>query len=410
MASFRGVAHVRWELPFPLMLKPLLYKCWEPETGVAAFHPVSDVGSLIWSRKCGFLGATRIFGAEPEEPEGAFYPQDNYLVKSELAPGVEVPTLQLTKGRTGGFVEARPFCTINVYLCLRNERDHLGAGVLDRASAAINNVATLYRFFTMDPLARELDVRQDVYYTVVSLARVPKELETSPAEVVLDHLRDFTFSAILGDGRTHHIGMNSLDALIPSRIMEGQHLKWFKREAKSEHKVEIFQQLFLSAIRRIDRREFALSTVDAQSAFEAAVAATLLDILKAEGLTEDESRKEMANKGEYHWLRDRLEKLDAVAGAEAAKAGRQFTKFKGSPAHSEWNASLYQLRNDVVHGGRRSVDFAEAKRALVAGLNGVHALHTLSPTFVRPLSWSPPLTNMDHLKENAGRLFRVFEA
>jgi hypothetical protein len=55
------------------------------------------------------------------------------------------------------------------------------------------------------------------------------------------------------------------------------------------------------------------------------------------------------------------------------------------------------------------VRFDEAKKALVAGLKGVHAIQSLTPSFNRRFVWSGATLELPHVQLTAGRLFRMFE-
>ena len=112
MPNYEGVAHVQWELPFPLRLPPAAFFCWEPDEGVAAFASGPAVGTLSWNRTSDLLAPADVF---PEPGHGPLtHPTRNYRIKSVLRTGRRVLTAELTGGPDGGFREPRPYSLANV--------------------------------------------------------------------------------------------------------------------------------------------------------------------------------------------------------------------------------------------------------------------------------------------------------
>lgn len=116
----------------------------------------------------------------------------------------------------------------------------------------------------------------------------------------------------------------------------------------------------------------------------------------------------MAPGGRLHTLQRRFVELDRLA-AVLATTGAQSHHFLGSPEEAQWRQALYRLRNRIVHEGLRSVPFADAKSALVAGLHAIHAIQDLTPSFSRSMIWSGAALGLPHLHQSAGRLSRLFE-
>lgn len=101
MPKYTGVAHVQWELPFPLRLPEVGLSCWEPEEGVAALVPTHGVGTFGWSRTSPLLSVEEVFGAPSQGL--ATLPTHDYRIASVLGSGREVMTAELTRGPNGGF-------------------------------------------------------------------------------------------------------------------------------------------------------------------------------------------------------------------------------------------------------------------------------------------------------------------
>lgn len=407
MAKFEAVAHVTWELPFPLRLPPRAFLTWEPAEGKALFDPRPDVGELSWSRTSRLLPAKDLYGdLGPENPHS--YPEHAYLVTCSDPNGKAHKTANLTGGRDGGFSEARPYTFANLFLCLRELGSYAAETVRNRAAASLNNFIDIYRFATMDPLARSLDAARDCYYTMVSVAELPREMKDGEPAELLIRIGELQFGHIIGRNRSHTVGLNSFSDLYPGPELPPEQLEAIYPLAESRHEMELFHHLFLSAIRRLKRNETAFAVLDAQSAFESFVAVLIVEELRRRGLSPQQIEHEMTHPQPLHSLAPRLRELDVIAKRNAA--GRTFAPFLNSTAHVRWKDDLYRPRNRIVHTGLREISFDSAKGAVVAGLRGVDAINELSPLFARPMRWSGGAVDLPHIQQSAGRLSRLFES
>lgn len=407
MAQYQALAHVFWELPFPLRLPPAAFFCWEPGEGLGLFDPRPEVGELVWRRRSCLLQAAEVFPAVGHPNQ--CYPTHDYVITSRLRSGREIKTAQLTRGPEGGFVEARPYTIANIFLCLRQRAEYPSPGVLERAGLALNNILDVYRFITMDPLARSLRADQDSYYTLVSVADLPEDLGDVEPKAALQMLGCLSFGSEVGVSRAHHVGLNSFDDLVAGDTIPGDAVRTLDSLIAEAHELELFHQLVFSAIRRLKRKEHALAVLDAQSAFESLVSVLVGESLTTQGETPQQIETAMAPGGRVHTLQRRLEELDRVAGTQAGP-GTQPLRFLGSPEESQWRTALYALRNRIVHEGLRDVPFAEAKAGLMAGLHAIHRVQELTPAFNRAMIWSGAALDLGHLQQSSGRLSRLFEA
>lgn len=285
MTKYAAVAHVYWELPFAFRLPPHAFICWEPDEGSALFDPKPAVGALHWTRICQFLNAKDVFADVGLSQNDHVYPKHDYKITC-VTSGKELPIIQLHSGPSGGFSEARPFTIANIFLCLKDLAEHSKPDVFKRAEAALNNIINLYRFFTQDPLSISLCLARDSYYTTISVAPIPSEWPELPAKEILQRLGELQFGSTLGQDRSHNIGLGGGDNLIAGAVLPQEILQLFFQWITSNIQLEVFHQLLLSAIRRLKTREFALSVVDAQSAFESNVCIILIEALKARGASE----------------------------------------------------------------------------------------------------------------------------
>jgi hypothetical protein len=402
--KYRSVAHIRWELPFPILLPSQVYFCWEPKEGIAAFVPEGRVGSICWKRTCHLLSPEAVFDERPSAQDpNLFSPHDYKLASVSSKLKKRVFTAELLHGPDGGFIEARPYTVANVFLCISPSGSINDIDITIRANAALNNIIDLYRILSMDPLLRPIKDEGDHYYTIISEAVLPGVLQCLLPQEILLHINELQFSGKVGEGRINKIGLNSYEDLKGLKISP-QNLIFFNDAIKSAHQLELFYQLIFSSVRRLKRKEGALAIIDAQSAFESAVASMLRDGLSSEKWGDKEIEKAFAYGGDLHLLSKRLQKIDDVS--------KKFTKakFRGSVAEIEWRRNLYDVRNEIVHGGKRTVFFEEAKAGIVSGLKAIRYLHDLCPLFARKFMWSGESLELRHIQKTAGRLSRIFEA
>jgi len=397
---FEAIAHIFWELPFPLRLLPQAFFVWEPGEGVALFDPRPAVGDLVWQRQSILLPANELYSDLGPANEHPFLSHD-YWVASCLQSGSEFKTAELKGGRDGGFREARPYSVANVFLCLRKAENYSSPEVLERAAACLNNLLDVYRFVTMDPLVRSVNADKDCYYTVVSLGNIPPASRNLPPQETFALIDNLAFGHTIGENCCHHIGLDSLDDLYSGSPLSEEHLNLMLTLSSSPHKLELFHQLIFSAIRRLKRGEHALAVLDAESAFESFVAVLIVEYLTRQGLSPTDIENQMEPGARLHSLQHRLEELD-----RNATTGR----FIGSPDERLWRRCLYGIRHRVVHQGVRSLSFADARTAVSAGLHGIYAIQCLSSHYSRPMTWSGSALDLAHLQPSAGRLSRFFES
>ena len=406
---YTAVVHVRWELPFPLMLPEGAFLCWEPGEGIGLFDASGQVGTLLWKRSCSFLPTETVFGITPRQQQHESFPIHDHRQDCVLSDGKHVTTAEIYRGPDGGFAEARPFTVANVFLCVSSPGSYRDEAITDRACAALNNLIDIYRFITMDPMVRPIENKKDHYCTLISEAYVPDSLQHLSTDKLLLRIDELRFGSIIGKNRLYIVGTNTLTDLAGNKLTQAG-LSLYYRLVREEHQLELFHQLIFSAIRRLKRKEGALAVVDAQSAFETAVAGMLKDGLRATGMTEKEIDTALEYGGQLHLLQRRLRELDNLAVKYAASVGGHCNPFLESDCEREWRKCLYDLRNEIVHGGRRTATFEETKRAIIAGLKAVNYLYSMCPHFERSFMWADEALELQHLSESAGRLFRLFES
>lgn len=404
MPIYEALAHVLWELPFPLRLPPEIIPVWEPEEQIALFDPRPEVGEIVWRRTSTLLDRASV--VPDAGPANNWYPEYDYRLFAHYPPpNGRTLIAQIDRGKEGGFIEPRQYAVVNVILCLRNKADGATDTVIRRAASVVNNILDVYRFVTLDPHARGLRADLDTYYTVVSIGALPALGDVEHAGVALQAIDQVRFGTELGVNRFHRMGANAFSDLFEPEPLHRELRQIFDDLVREPHELELFHLLMFSAIRRLKRHEHALAIFDAQSALETLVAAILVERLAAAGHTAAAIKPMLEPGGPFLPLQRRLNELDRIAQAQPAPR-----RFAGSTQEQRWRQTLYRLRNEIAHEGRREVSFDEAKEALVAGMHAMHAIQDLAPDFNRALAWGGDVLDLPHVVESRGRLARLFES
>jgi hypothetical protein len=355
MAQIRryyGVVHVRWELPFPTRLpaKPLL--CWEPGEGT-----------------------------------------------NVLSTGAQLFTTEILAGAQGGFDEAHAYTIANVFLCLKTRSDFDNEAPVTRAYSAVNNVLGIHALLAADGWSRPIRQSLDTYATTSSLAVLPADWpQLAPGDLLM-RIERLSFANEIGHGRTMTIGTGSPDDLLQQQF-EDSVMPLLYEHCRHRFDLAPYQQLILSAIRRLRRREHAGAVIDAQSGVEVCVEGLLRRALLGVGRSEEQVDGDIENLG----LGRRIEQLDRLSKAKAVEK-----RFEQSIERQAWNRHLADLRHDIVHRGVREVSFEQARQGIAAGMTAIKALEDNWPEFQPAIRWAGDYLRGDHLKENAGKLYRLFD-
>lgn len=315
---FFGVAAFRWELSFHLRVTQGLRLCWEPGEGVAAvcfFHSVGNVG---WRRGSHILTANGLWGATEGEPPASI-PPETYKVTA-MIEGRELPFAEVHGGNGGGFDEVQPYTTAHIFLLLRTRGDFSLDATDSRAAECLNNVLRAHAFVTGEGHPTNVHPAIDVYSLSASLGVIPSDWPQMSATDVLRRLPKLPFGTEIGHGRHTRVGIGSADDLARKPLSE-ESLAVFDGLIQAETRLEVYQELFLSAIRRFRLADYPFAVIDAESAVEVCIAQLLRRALVRRGQSEQQVQK--AFEGPLGSLQQKINQIDAIAGAEG-HAGPRF--------------------------------------------------------------------------------------
>lgn len=399
MRRYYGIVHVRWELPFPSRLPPLAFACWEPVEGVALMNCLPRVGTVKWRRHSTIVSAQELLGDRYiEEPTWAL-PNYDYRESSLTSDQREIFTTELLAGAEGGFDEAHAYTVAHVFLCMRAKADTLNEAVISRAAAAINNVFGIHALLAADGWTRPMRPDLDSYCTLCSLAQIPESWAQMTAADALRRVSELTFPTEIGKGRTPMVGLGSHDDLLQGEF-SSEHLSLLRSLCQRQLELAPYQQLLLSAIRRLGRREFASAIIDAQSAGELCVSGILRQLLLAEGESEEDVEIGFSKRGVGHHI-DRLDRYEKARGTE--------NPFGVSTHRDAWKLKLEKLRHAIVHRGLRELTFDQTRLGIAAGMSAIARLEEIWPQYQPPVRWTGDYVKAQHLTKSAGKLYRLFD-
>lgn len=398
---YYGVAHIRWELPFPTRLAPRYMFCWEPGDGAALLLCLPRVGTVKWRRHSTIVDQKALLGGRfLSEPSEAM-PGEHYFQSNNLSTGGALSTTKLLPGEFGGFDEAHAYTVANVFLCIRAKADFSDA-VFERAASAINNVMAIHALIAADGWTRPIRPALDAYATIASLALVPDDWAQMTATETLKRVDELAFGTETGNGRISKVGVGSPDDLLQAEF-DPSNMAIISTCSQQQFVLTPYQQLVLSAIRRVGRREYAAAIIDAQSAAEVCVGGMLRRALLSLGRTEEQVEADFDHL--YGSLERRVTKLDHIAKAAGATA-----LFGPSTAYKDWRNHLAAHRHAIVHRGVRDVSFEQARLGISAAMVAIAALEEMWPAYQPTIKWAGEYLQAAHLAENAGKLYRLFEA
>ena len=395
-----GLAALRWELPFSLRIAAAPIACWEPTEGSAMLRLQPNIGTVQWRRSNKLLSGKEAFGDRFEDEDEWTLPSRSYRMAAVIR-GREYFTTELSPGANGGFDEAQPYTVATIFLCLRHKGDFDTEKLKGRAAAALNNVIGIHGMIALDGYTRPVRPELDSYYTTVSLSTLPEDWpQLSPAQV-FERLDLLQFSTEIGHGRHHGIGLGSAEDLCHTPF-DTDEMAIVERLAKSQVELRPYQSLMLSSLRRLIGRDTPQAVIDAQSAAEVCVGHLLRTAWLEAGRTDAQIEAEFNEIG----VGQRIVRLD--------KLNKQINgsndRFESSPIHQRWTKGLASLRHRIVHGGLRTVPFADAQRCASTALAVIVELERLWPGYAPPFRWSPELESLPRLRETKGKLFRLFDS
>jgi len=397
---YYGLAHVRFELPFPTRLPARAISCWELDEGAAILMcSMPRIGTVQWRRSSTLVDERRLLRERSVEEPSAAIDLNSYRQSNVLSTGEELFMTEIHGGAQGGFDEAHAYTIANIFLCLRQKADFGDGQPLRRAYAAMNNVLGIHALLAVDGYVRPLRQSLDTYATASSLAVVPADWPQMTAADLVRKFDQLGFATEIGHGRTMTIGTGSPDDLLQGQFNDSA-IAMVVANCQDLFEPAPHQQLALSAIRRLRRREHVGAVIDAQSAVEVCVEGLLRRALLAAGRTEDQVDRDIADVG----LGVRIDRLDALSRAKGVER-----RFGPSAERTAWNRDLASLRHDIVHRGVRDITFEQARRGIAAGLTAMKTLEDNWPDFFPRIRWDGDFLKAEHLKESAGKLYRLFD-
>jgi len=396
----KKVLACRFDLPFYLRLPSSAFTTWDPEYGVAAFYPVQRMGHVSFSKSCIFQGAEKLL--DSISPNIQRPPEYKYKMTCPTKAHVEVPTLSIDSGQEGGFSELRAYTEITIFIVISEFNNKISDTFKDRAFQTLNHFLDVYRIITQDPYVYRIDDELDIYLVDYSIGAVPQEYQNSPAATILKHINDVEFPREIGKERELKIRLNTLEDLFPGKVLEKHYLENLLQLTREHYEIPLHYELILNAQAELKRRNYHVAILEAETAFEVYIANVLVEVSVATGRNKGEVLKEMEYPGKLSSVKSRLRELDsAINKHRKAQKLPQSLPFYSGTTYTDWNNSLYLLRNKIVHEGWRLATFDLAKQGIASCKAAIKEIEDRLPGIANPIQI---YSGVDHLQNTAGRL------
>ena len=391
----------RFDLPFYLRLPSAVFITWDPDEGVAAILPRQRLGQAGFSRTTQLVPESTLL--DSPSPPPYLPPGHGFMMTCDSPTLGEIPTLSVDTTLDGGYAELRPYTEATVFVALSAAPAPTEtARHKERVGRVLNHFLTMYRLVTQDPWVIPVNLALDVYLVDDSIGRVPEELKSRPAAKILQNLGVVSFATEVGAGREYTYRLNTLEDLYPGPILEKRFLETFAGGLPGAYDLPLHYDLLFHAQTQLKRRNYHVAVLEAETAFEVYVADLLLRVKIALGETRESVLAAMEDLQDLGPLMKRLRELDGALPQAAKSQGLAVPKaFIGTHQHAEWKRDLYDLRNRVIHGGHRAIDFDQAKLGILRGKAAIAFFERAAGEFANRIQI---YSGVDQLQNTAGRL------
>jgi len=396
-----AVLSSRLDLPFYLRLPHMVFPTWDPEDGAAAILPRQRLGQAGFSRSTRLVEESRVLDSPSPPP---YLPPGHDVVMTCVSDELgEVPTLSFDTTQNGGYAELRPYTEATVFVTLpRVPSAEQVAAQKERVGKVLNHFLTMYRLVTQDPWVVPLNLSLDVYLQDDSIGRVPDQLASRPPAEILRNLGSIGFATEIGTGRQYTYRLNTLEDLYPGKILERPYLEPFVGSLQMDYEMPLHYDLLLQAQTQLKRRNYHVAVLEAETAFEVYVADLLVRVKIALGDAREAIMLAMEDMQVLGPLTRRISELDRVLPLIAQVRGWGTPlAFIGTHHHAGWKRDLYDVRNRVIHGGYRAIDFEQAKLGILKAKAAISYFEGNCGDFANRIQI---YAGGDHLNNTAGRL------
>jgi hypothetical protein len=387
------------DLPFYFRLPSIGFFTWDPDCDVAIIHPKQRAGEVSFSKTCKFVDAQKLLDAPCSHLEGPT--NYEYLLKCEGENGIEISTLHINTKPTGGFTEFRAYSEVTIFIIVEGNQNSLTDELIVRTFQVLNHFIDIYRIITQDPFVHRIDEKHDTYLVDFSFGSVPEQYNNSPINI-LKNIQSIPFSKDIGKGRELKLRLNSLEDLFPGKILKKDALDNFSKLIKTAYNMPLHYELIFTAQVELKRRNYHIAILEAETAFETYITATLLEISVSLGMNRDLLLADFENPKKLGLLSQRLKKLDSmIHNYRKLKALESKPTFIESTIYAEWKNHLYKIRNKIVHEGWRFASFDLAKQGIAVCKSAIKEIEDRLPGISNLIQIYP---GVDHLQDTSGRL------
>lgn len=402
---------VKFDLPFYLRLPSSRFFTWDPKFKYACIIPGQFIGEESFSRICNkivdttkTLGITQpcnLLDSPGEDKQGIQY---KYPVASVIEDGNEYLTQIIDTNSDGGFVQLKPFTEIKIFLV--SDRDILTDDIKERSLDILNHFLDVYRIITQDPsIHRIYNLNTYLIDYLIGEKDITENFNDEDALEILKNIDKYDFPNGIGELRSTEQRIGTLDDIFPGKTLMKEYLDNFAKLTVQVYKIPLHYDLILNAQTQLKRHNYHVSILEAETAFEVYVENTLIKVALAVGNNiEDELnyKTKINTKGKYHKLADRIKGLDKyISDYRVNNKFEKIDNFVDSDQYKEWKEKLYEVRNEVVHGGLREITFEQTQDAIHSAKI---AISKIEKSIGELADYVPICADVNHLNNTAGKI------
>jgi len=353
------------DLPFYLRLPPNWFISYDNFHGECAIHCSHRFGQKQFSKSTPMINNLKI---KKYDNYGKDRPYNKYQYQitgySENLKE-EIPTLNIDRSDNGGFTELETYTEIHMLLFEDNIDEFT---FKNRISNNLNHFINIYRLITQDPYVFKIDFELDLYIRDIRMASLPENLKDRTISEILENLDNIEFPDYIGQGRKEILRVNHLADIWPGEDLNNDFLENFRNVVVNKYEMPLHYELILTAQFHLKKKDYHISIILSETAFEVYIEELLRQIFLSEGKTDSEIKDLLVFNGSYGSHNNRLQYLDRIS----IEKFNCIDRFIGSVEYSNWRDDLYILRNDIIHRGMVSdISFEQCLKAIKAAKKAI---------------------------------------
>jgi len=400
-----GFVAVFFDIPFPISIPNGAYLTYDPQKTVACVQTNLREGSRAFFRNRPIIGPTSYQDLAKASQEQERPRKDrSYLQTNVSRDKAEKVTLNIHSGVDGGYAECKYYSEICVTFLaddigMINDSKRTFARVCEIANPFLEKYMLINEVYRISRVSLE---RNFYFATCQTSPLTAEEVALRPRELFDRLEKPRTFFSELGKGAANILRTNSFELLGPRNELKGKGLEILKTFVLEPYETPLSYDFIMESLRYLQRyRDYRLSIVHAETAFEVHVSGLLAKLMVVSGTKESKAWATIENDKDYWGIKKRTRKLDEWTKDYCAKNGLAFGVFMDSSLYKRWETDLYKKRNSAVHAGASAFSYGEASVAIGVAKECIVFLEARIPGLSDQVHLNP---SMAGFRENAGEV------